>query len=169
LRLCGYGRFAAQKGFDDLIEAMRLVPPEVATLRLVGLGPNEAALRAQAAGLPHVSVEGPVSGPEALLGQVDAVALPSRFEAYGIVAAEARAAARPAILADVDGLTGHALAGYPQLLVPSGDIARLAESIVWLAGQDVTSLGLACRASAAKLEEECVGGWASLLLYIASA
>jgi len=169
LRLCGYGRFCPQKGFDLLIEAMRLVPPELASLRLVGLGPEEDALRAQAAGLAHVSIEGPVPGPEALLGTVDAVVLPSRFEAFGIVAAEARAAARPVILAAVDGLASQALPNAPELAVPAGDVPALAAAIIWLAGQDVAALGLAGRRAVAGAEMASANAWAQLLLGLATA
>jgi len=169
LRLCGYGRFSAQKGFDYLIDAMKLVSPEVATLRLVGLGEEEAALRAQAAGLPHVRIEGPVPGPENLFGEIDAVAMPSRFEAFGIVAAETRAAARPLIAALVDGLPGHVLPGVPQLTMLPGDVKRLATCITWLAGQDVTALGEAARASLGRAEHEAVETWNTLLHGLAPA
>jgi len=168
LRLCAYGRFSVQKAFDDLIAAMKLVPPEVATLRLVGLGEDEAALRAQAADVPNVTVEGPVPGPEALLGEVDAVVIPSRFEAFGNVGAEARAAGRPIIVTAVDGLIDQALPGVPELMVPPGDIARLAQAIIWLAGQDVTALGAVARESVAGTEARTISAWNGLLRQMAA-
>ncbi len=167
LRLCAYGRFADQKGFDFLIDAMRLVPPEIAQLRLVGLGPDEAKLRAQAEGLTHVRIEGPVPGPETLLGEVDAVVVPSRFEAFGNVGTESRAAARPLILSDIDGLPTHALPGSRDLLVPPGDVAALAERIIWLAGQDITALGEAHRATVTDAEQHSLAAWQAMLTRLA--
>ena len=162
LLVCGYGRYAPQKGFDTLIEAMRLVPEQIATLRLVGLGPDEAALRRQALDLPHVTVSGPVSGPEKLFAEVDAVVIPSRFEAFGNVGAEARAAGRPIVVADVDGLSAQAL-DAAELTVPPGDPAALAAAIAWLAGQDLAVLGAKARYSVEGTEARTIAAWNAIL------
>jgi D-inositol-3-phosphate glycosyltransferase len=161
LRLCGFGRYAPQKGFDDLIAAMRLVSPDLATLRLVGLGPSREALVGMAADLPHVSVEGPVSGPLNLFPEVDAIVVPSRFEPYGCVAAEARAAGRPMIVTTVDGLNDHPV-GAPELRVPRSDPASLASAIRWLASQDVTALGARARQSVDGAEDQTTQAWYAL-------
>jgi glycosyltransferase involved in cell wall biosynthesis len=162
LRLCGYGRYSPQKGLDTLVAAMRLVPQHVTTLRLVGLGPDEAALRDQSADLPHVIVEGHTAGPVNLFRQVDALAIPSRFEAFGCVAAEARAAGRPIIVSNVDGLPGQALPP-PQLCVAPDNPAALARAIMWLAEQDLARLGAAARQSIDGAEELACDAWRHLL------
>jgi glycosyltransferase involved in cell wall biosynthesis len=162
LRLCGYGRYCPQKGFDTLIDAMRLVKPGVATLRLVGLGPDEKALRELAAGMMHVTVEGPVAGPALLFGDVDAVAIPSRFEAFGLVGLEARAAGCPIIVSAVDGLIDQALPA-PELTVLAEDPVALAKAITWLASQDISALGAAARKSVRWTEARTVNGWNQLL------
>jgi len=162
LRLCGYGRYCPQKGFDTLIDAMRLVKPSVATLRLVGLGPDERALREQAAGMMHVTVEGPVAGPVMLFGDVDAVAIPSRFEAFGLAGLEARAAGCPIIVTAVDGLIGQAMP-IPQLTVPPNDPVALATAITWLALQDISALGAMARKSVRRAEARTINGWDMLL------
>ena len=162
LRLCGYGRYCPQKGFDTLIDAMRLVNPSVATLRLVGLGPDEKTLREQAAGMMHLTVEGPVAGPSMLFGGVDAVAIPSRFEAFGLVGLEARAAGCPIIVSAVDGLIDQALP-VPELTVPPEDPVALAKAITWLARQDISVLGAVARKSVRWTEARTVNGWKVLL------
>lgn len=162
LRLCGYGRYCPQKGFDTLIDAMRLVSPDVATLRLVGLGPDEKALRDQAVGMMHVTVEGPVTGPALLFADVDAVAIPSRFEAFGLVGLEARAAGCPIIVNAVDGLIDQALP-MPELTVPPQDPVALAQAITWLARQDITALGATARKSIRWTEARTINGWNTLL------
>ncbi len=163
LRVCGYGRYTAQKGFDTLVEAMRLVAPAQATLRLVGFGPEETRLRGLAEGLPHVCVAGPVPGPAALFGEVDAVAVPSRFEAFGCVGIEARAAALPVILSDADGLRDQAVPA-PELRVAAGDPGALARAIIWLAGQDLAPLGAAARHATLGAEGLATAAWRRVLL-----
>lgn len=161
LRLCGYGRFAPQKGFDTLIAAMRLVDPATATLRLVGLGPDEAALREAARGLPHVRIEGPAADPALLFPGIDALAIPSRFEPYGCVAFEARAAALPMILSTADGLADHPVPD-PRLRVPPEDPAALARAIIFLASQDLAALGAAARAGTGRAEDAAAESWRAL-------
>ena len=168
LPLCGYGRYCPQKGFDTLLDAMRLVSPSIATLRLVGLGPDENALREQAAGMMHVTIEGPVAGPGMLLGDVDAVAIPSRFEAFGLAGLEARAAGRPIIVSAVDGLIDQALP-VPELTVLPDDPAALARSIIWLARQDISVLGAMARKSVRRAEADTVTRWNTLLREIGGA
>ena len=94
MRLGAFGRFAPQKGFDTLIAAMRDVPASFATLDLAGYGPDEASLRQAADGMAHVRIHGRVD-PVAFLGGIDAVAMPSRFEAGAVSCWEVRAAGRP--------------------------------------------------------------------------
>lgn len=168
LRLCGYGRFAPQKGFDTLIEAMRHVDQRVAELVLVGAGPEEARLRQLAAGLAHVSFEPAVPSPAALFGRIDALAIPSRFEPYGCVAGEARAAGLPMIVSTADGLMGHFVPSAA-LRVPPEDALSLAESIAWLARQDLARLGAQARASIMGAEAEAAAAWRGLLGELAPA
>jgi len=162
LRLCGFGRFAPQKGFDILIDAMRWVHPDIATLRLVGLGPDEPSLRARADGLPHVIIEGPVDGPAGLFCTIDALAIPSRFEPYGCVGAEARAAGLPMIVSNADGLRDQFVAAEA-LRVPPENPDALAAAIIWLAGQDMAPMARAARGSAEGAEEQATAAWQSML------
>ncbi|MEP1142199.1 MAG: glycosyltransferase family 4 protein [Henriciella sp.] len=104
LRIGAFGRFHKQKGFDLLVDAMARIPASVAQLKIAGTGPDEAALRAKASILPHVEICDPFQSPEAFLSEADTIAIPSRWEAFGLVGTEARAAGRPIIAAHVDGL-----------------------------------------------------------------
>ena len=162
LRLGGYGRYAHQKGFDLLIVAMRGVSPAVATLRLAGLGPDEDALRARAAGLPHVQVGGPVADLPAFLTGIDAAVVPSRWEAFGLVALEARAAGRPVIAARTDGLVEQIAPDAGLLCAPDSPHA-LAAAIHDLAGRDLAAMGEAARRSTAAAMGTTIDGWRNLL------
>ena len=163
LRLGAYGRYAPQKGFDTLIAAMRLLPPGLATLDLAGYGPDEAALRDAAAGLPNVRIGGKINGPLAFLSGVDAIVVPSRWEAFGLVAAEARAAGRPVLAAAVDGLAEQIMPAWGA--VYHGDSpAALAAAIEAFAARDHAAMSEAARQSVAGALSITVGLWARLLL-----
>ncbi len=162
LRLGGYGRYGPQDGFDLLIAAMRRVPPEVATLQLAGHGPALHDLRAAAAGLPHVRVGGPLTDPAAFLAGIDAVVVPSRWEAFGLAAAEARAAGRPVIAARTDGLIEQIDPSWGLLCAPE-DPDRLAEAIQALAARNLTAMGEAARQSMLYALDDSVARWHALL------
>ncbi|WP_095589968.1 glycosyltransferase [Actibacterium ureilyticum] len=121
------GRLDRQKGFDILIPAFRLITDPQARLTLFGAGPEAARLHAMAAGDARIGFHGLVKTPASAMASVDAVAMPSRWEAYGLVALEARAARRPLALAAVDGLSDHAGPGVA--MVPGGSVADWARAL----------------------------------------
>jgi glycosyltransferase involved in cell wall biosynthesis len=162
LRLGAYGRYVPQKGFDILIEAMRRVPPSLATLELAGLGPDLADLQAAARCLPHVTVGGPIDGPMDFLARVDAVVIPSRWEAFGLVAAEARAAGRPVVAARTDGLVEQVDAKWGRLF-PAEDPIALALAIRSLLFCDLLAMGVAARRSVADALDTTIAQWTALL------
>lgn len=99
------GRLHRQKGFDILIEAFRKLPDPGLALHIYGAGPDQAALCRAAAADPRIRFIGHVERSEEIIQSVDIVAMPSRWEAFGLVALEARAAGRPIICSGVDGLS----------------------------------------------------------------
>ena len=105
------GRFDRQKGFDLLIEAFRKTAAPDAELRLFGDGPERERLQALAAGDVRIRFPGFAHDPAAALAGVDAVAMPSRWEAFGLAGREARAAGRPLLAAATDGLRDQISAG----------------------------------------------------------
>lgn len=104
LRIGAFGRFHKQKGFDLLITAMARLPHRLATLKLAGSGPDLDRLKAQSADLNCVEFCDAFSTPGPFLDGCDIVAIPSRWEAFGLVGTEARTAARPLLAARIDGL-----------------------------------------------------------------
>jgi glycosyltransferase involved in cell wall biosynthesis len=162
LRLGAYGRFAPQKGFDRLLAAMRLVGPNVATLHLAGFGPEAKTLEDLAAGLAHVRIDSAAADPKRFLAGVDAVIVPSRWEAYGLVAAEARAAGRPVLVADVDGLAEQARVSSG-LIMRGSDPADIAADIARLAEADLPALAVAARKSTRCDFDQHVAAWRDLI------
>ncbi|MFC3613023.1 glycosyltransferase family 4 protein [Lutimaribacter marinistellae] len=99
------GRLDRQKGFDVLIEAFRLCKHADARLLIFGEGDERDNLETLAAGDSRIEFRGHAESPADAYGEVDIVALPSRWEAYGLVAREAAASGRRTMLSPVDGLT----------------------------------------------------------------
>ena len=161
LKIGAYGRYTEQKGFGNLIRAMRELPPGLASLTLAGVGPYEAQLKAMAGDLPNVTVGGPTLDVRGFLAGFDLVAVPSRWESFGQVALEARSAGRPLICSAVDGLveqTGDAW-GW---LVPEDDIPALSRAIRAANVADLATMGQAARWSAEGHLDMSLDAWRHL-------
>lgn len=121
------GRLDHQKGFDTLIDAFKNVTTPNLELRIYGTGPEAENLKRLAQDDPRISFQGHRSDAGNIYGEIDAVLMPSRWEAYGLVAAEALAAKRPVLAQSVDGLVDHVEFGAH--LVTSSDIEAWTEAI----------------------------------------
>ncbi|HVG44323.1 MAG TPA: glycosyltransferase, partial [Longimicrobium sp.] len=102
---------------------------------LVGKGPAEAAARALLEGAPRVHWLGFRRDVAAVLKAMDVLAVPSHWEGFGLVAAEALAAGVPVVAADASSLPEIVRDGREGLLVPPGDVDALAAALVRL-GRD---------------------------------
>ena len=163
LKIGAFGRFHRQKGFDLLLEAMARVPADLATLKLAGAGPEASRLGAMAERLPHVKLVAPFSSPNAFLQGVDLVAIPSRWEAFGLVGTEARAAGRPILASRVDGLIDQL--GTGAYAHACGNVSSIVRGIYRAASaRDLTARGLIARRDAASEHDGMIDGWADLLL-----
>lgn len=106
--LVAAGRLMPQKGFDILLPAIAAVLPEFPGLhlRILGDGPDAAALRAQAAalGVAHaVTFAGFSSEVLPTVAAADAFVLASRYEGFPNAALEALAVGTPVVLTDCPG------------------------------------------------------------------
>jgi glycosyltransferase involved in cell wall biosynthesis len=161
LRLGALGRYAEQKGFDVLIEAMSRLPEGIAHLTLAGAGPEADSLRQAAAGLPTVDIGPAITDSACWLAERDAVVVPSRYEAFGLVALEARAAGRSLIASAIDGLIEQVPCGAGQL-VPPCDAEALAAAIIQLSQADLAPLSARARSSARNHIETSIRAWQTL-------
>jgi len=116
------GRLDEQKGFDLLIRAFQKTTDPQIALRVYGEGAEEANLRRLANGDPRIEFKGFAPDPVAAIASVDIVAMPSRWEAYGLVAIEALAAKRHLLVNEIDGLQDH-LENGAQAVKPNSGIA----------------------------------------------
>ena len=134
--IAGVGRLDHQKGFDLLLEAFaKLDDPEL-DLVLVGRGPEESALKAQADKLgvgSRVHFPGFVEHPAAIVSRAEIFCLSSRWEGFGHVIVEAMAVGCPVVVCDCEfGPAEIVEHGNTGLLVPPEDVDALAKALIQL-------------------------------------
>ena len=99
-----YGRFSEQKGIDILLKALREMPDLDLELLIGGYGENEELLRQIAEGDRRIQFMGQLNNVPQFLKICDVIVIPSRWEPWGNVCLEAKAAGKPVIVTRVDGL-----------------------------------------------------------------
>ncbi len=133
-QLVACGRLTEQKGFCDLIEAMRLLADKLDVgLWLLGTGPLEDELRCQvkAARLEdRITFLGFYSNPLAFFAKADLFVLSSWWEGFGNVLAESMCVGTPVVATDCDyGPAEVTLEGRYGVLVPPMQPTKLAEAV----------------------------------------
>jgi glycosyltransferase involved in cell wall biosynthesis len=128
------GRFVAKKGFEVLVAALARLRSQGAGFHaiLAGDGPERAALERLAAecGLQDVLMfPGWVDDKPTFFASIDVFCLPSHHEPFGIVLIEAMAHAAPIVATDSEGPSEIIHDGIDGMLVPRGDIERLAQAL----------------------------------------
>jgi glycosyltransferase involved in cell wall biosynthesis len=133
------GRLKAYKSVDVVLRAM----PEIlrshpdARLAIVGQGPERARLEQLAWSLglaANVRFHGYLDKNvrNRMLARAWVSVCPSAFEGYGLVCVEANAWGVPVVAASVPGLRDSVRDGVTGVLVPHGDVRRLADEITGL-------------------------------------
>ena len=105
------GRLHEQKGFDIAIQAFRECSGPELRLKVFGDGPLRAELENLAYCDPRITFHGHCDDPLEPMRSIDVLLMPSRWEAYGLVAREALSAGRKVIVATTDGLKDHINSG----------------------------------------------------------
>ncbi len=132
------GYIEARKGQDILIEAIRNMPEEIrkkAVFYIVGQDTSLLAgqIRKEIEGIPEVVMMGVLDRDKIhkFLEQADVLVCPSREDPMPTVAAEAMMHGVPCILSDAAGTVGYIRNGVDGIVFHSGNVKRLAESLVW--------------------------------------
>lgn len=170
LKIGAYGRFAPQKGYDLLLPAFASLPAEKFQLSLGGYGQDEQLIKDLAQNLPHVKLLGAIEDVPAFLAECDVIVIPSRWEPWGLVCLEAKAAGKPVVVFDVDGLREQVVGdredggdrfqiGEYGVLVPANNIEQLAAAIKSLPEQNLNAWGEAGRASVVNAWDEFLHSW----------
>jgi glycosyltransferase involved in cell wall biosynthesis len=128
VRIGAVGRLTKQKGFDVLLDAVRLLGADGREVEVVvaGEGPDRRALVAHADGLP-VEFRGFVDDIPVFLDGLDLFCLPSRWEGLPFALLEAMMAGLPCVASDV-GDVASAL-GSTGIVVPPEDPSALADAL----------------------------------------
>ncbi len=139
IRIGIVGQVIARKGHDTLIEAARRLRLKGLTFRLVVIGDGQPEftshirqLAADATLEEMVTWTGALHDRDEIFGQIDVLVVPSRSEAFGLVAIEAGAAGLPVVASRVGGLQRIVADGETGLLVPPDDPVALAEALAEL-------------------------------------
>jgi L-malate glycosyltransferase len=150
------GRLESQKGVPDLIRAAAIVRrrnPDV-RFKIAGDGAMREELEQQATRLQLLDVVEFVGWQKdrvKFLREIDFLAMPSIWEAFGLSAAEAMLLERPVVASRVEGLPE--VIGHTGVLVPPADPDALASAILALAADPVRrqTLGRQARARVERL------------------
>lgn len=160
-RLGAIGRYDGQKGFDLLIRAFLEADTHDMTLDLIGSGPDCDDLVALAQGDARIRFHPFTADPAAAMAELDAVLMPSRWEPYGLVALEARAAGRLLVANRIDGLNDHVEAGAIAVADPT--VEHWAEAIEAMQNISMPRILSFARDDAAGAGALCVRRWNTLL------
>ncbi|HYW09302.1 MAG TPA: glycosyltransferase family 4 protein [Longimicrobium sp.] len=150
VRIGFVGRFDERKGILNLAHAWPIIAAALpgAQLVMVGKGREEERARAALRGAEGVHFLGYRADAAAVIAALDVLAVPSHWEGFGLVAAEALAVGTPVVAADASSLPEIVRDGIEGRLVPPRDPEALAAALIEL-GRDA---GLRARMAAAGRE-----------------
>lgn len=167
-------RLRHEKGIDLLIRSFALILKKHPGIHLliVGTGPDEVKLKEMVRDLKveqNTTFFGEANWETAMqqMALMDVVVVPSRFEGFGLTAAEAMAMGKPVVASDVFGLSEVVTDGQTGFLFPSEDTETLASCLVRLCNDPDLRLtmGTNGKAKAGKLFELSVFKRKTLGLY----
>lgn len=141
VRLLYIGRLDYAKGFDLLIEAMRCLPPDRFHLTVVGEAVEKKAERAPC---PNVTYVGWLASDEvqAHIAASDVLVVPSRWESFCLVAAEAQVSGLAVIAGDHCSLPEIVESGRTGVLFSPHDADNLAGAILAAKPESLIKMGL---------------------------
>lgn len=166
IHLLFLGRFDPQKGLDLLLKAWS--DQRLADIHLWVIGDATLVGAAQVSELPNVHLLGwiPNSQINTYIKSVDAVIMPSRWEAFGLVALEAMRNGKPVIASRVGGLKELIIEGANGLFIDPLDTEALVTTLAGLSKQQLSGMGTAAEGifQAGFTWESCYTRWRTLTL-----
>ena len=134
------GRLEKRKGFDYLLEAYRLIKPEIPDCRLIQVGPGVRRRKKHEKyvsrhGIPDVFFTGYANYADLprYYKTADIVCFPATGrESQGIVLLEAMAVGKPIVASNIDGYSSVLTDGVEGIAVPPKNVEKLAEAILRL-------------------------------------
>lgn len=128
------GAFEMRKGIDDFAAAWRVVSLQVPNAHAViaGAGAREEHFRSALDGVARVHWLGFRRDVANIMKALDVFVMPSRFEGFGLVLAEAMAAGVACVAYNTSNIPELLADGSTGLLVPAGNVESLANAIIRL-------------------------------------
>jgi glycosyltransferase involved in cell wall biosynthesis len=130
------GALAEDKGTPHLVEAIAQLRRNGVSVELALAGPELSGFTQWFERLPAESRDGihrlgviGAAEKRDMLTAIDVLAMPSRTESFGIVYLEAWANQKPVVAADVGAVSAVVQDGVTGLLIPFGDVTKLAAAI----------------------------------------
>lgn len=160
-RFGAIGRLDRQKGLDLLIDAFKAVPNPDLRLQIIGEGDEMETLVHKAGKDSRIAFTGFQPAPTLAMSRLDAVIMPSRWEAFGLVAAETLAAKRALLCNRIDGLMDHA--DYGATYVDVNNQARLAAKIAELSETPQNLVDNLDARNAPRQEDTFLENWTALI------
>jgi len=164
-----FGRLTRDKGFLELIRSFLALPSGHGfSLLLGGYGPMEEEIRDLTRHHRDIKLYGRVDDRKDFLGRCDIIAVPSRFETYGLVAAEARLSGRPLLVAPVAALVdqlgpGDVPYGVVVDFADAADMGRQLEKLFMSSRPQGEAMARAARTSALSHGDDAARAWTDLL------
>jgi glycosyltransferase involved in cell wall biosynthesis len=126
------GHFEMRKGIIDFAQAWHRVSKEMPNAHaiIVGEGRREADFRAAMQDAPRVHWLGFRRDVPSIMKALDIFVLPSRFEGFGLVVAEAMAARAAVVAYNTSNMPEIITDGHDGILVPLGDADALAAAVI---------------------------------------
>lgn len=129
------GRLVTVKNFRSLINAFALIRDKTtASLVIIGNGPEMTDLKTLVADLglqDRIQIPGSMANPYAYIARSQLLVVPSNSETFSIAIVEALALGIPVVSTDTIGATEVLANGEFGKLVPIGNVAALAEGMVY--------------------------------------
>lgn len=130
-------RLDRNRGIDLFLDTARMILDKGAAAHflIIGEGPLEPQIRAQARKLeltPHLTIALPRSRTGALFRPMNVYVSATHSEGHGIFILSAMAQARPVICSGVGGVLTFIRDGENGLVVPRGDVPKLASKVLYL-------------------------------------
>ncbi|MEO5905013.1 MAG: glycosyltransferase family 4 protein [Gemmatimonadaceae bacterium] len=149
------GSLERRKGLLDLAAAWRLIANRIPNgyLVIAGAGPAEAEARRSLEGAPRVRWLGFRSDVPAILKRLDLLVMPSHWEGFGLVAAEALLAETPVVASNASSLPEIITDTIHGLLVPRHDPESLARAMMSAVKNPVRSARMSAAGKARALAE----------------
>jgi glycosyltransferase involved in cell wall biosynthesis len=147
------GSGTALKGFDLILDAMEVLASEGHFFKLLVAGVIDRSLFAGRKRLQDKVLDFGMVGHGKLVSvfrSANCLLLPSRFDSFGMVVAEAMACGVPAIVSDMVGAKELIEEGHNGFIVPSGNSDALVERMRWCIwnATSIRSMSTAARAAA---------------------